>query len=87
MKFQTPSPFYPPYLSSALVFWKYYASWLTYCTDITCITTEAKRHDAVIVKALQITKCCASEQAYVYIGPTWAIYVGLPRWVSHRTVP
>ena len=28
MKFQTPSPFYPPYFSSVLEFWKYFASWL-----------------------------------------------------------
>ena len=28
MKFQTPSPFYPPYLLSAQEFWKYFASWL-----------------------------------------------------------
>ena len=27
MKFQTPSPFYAPYLSSAYEFWKYFASW------------------------------------------------------------
>ena len=33
-------------------------------------------------QSTQITKCCTSK--HVYIGPIWAIYVGLPRW-AHRT--